>query len=223
MTFNDVGRSLLLASNITVRRGNETLFKPLTFNMQSGEMVWLRGPNGSGKTSLMRVIAGLAEPDSGTLRWPALDASSGRENALKPLVYLGHHNGLKDDLTALESLQFLADLHGRDGSVSACGAAMRRLGIYHRRHLPVRTLSQGQRKRVALARLALETQASLWVLDEPFDALDDAGIATVGKLLKEHAVRGGSVLLTSHIVVAIDGLQSREMTLEKGFPRGAAT
>jgi heme exporter protein A len=130
-------------------------------------------------------------------------------------VYLGHSNGLKDDLTAIESLQFLARLHGRESSVQAIEAALRCMGIFHRRHLPVRTLSQGQRKRVALARLALETHPTLWVLDEPFDALDDVGIAAVQSLIKEHLQRNGAVLLTSHIPVVLDGVNTEVLMLER--------
>ena len=211
--------TLLSAHRITVRRGSECLFKGLSFAIRSGQMVWLRGANGSGKTSLMRTIAGLARPDAGEISWPGAAPSTlqpdDEDTPEAPrLVYLGHSNGLKDDLTALEALQFLASLHGRDSSAQAVESALRRLGIFHRRHLPVRTLSQGQRKRVALARLALETRPTLWVLDEPFDALDDVGIATVQGLIREHLNRSGAVLLTSHIPVAMDGVATEVLMLD---------
>lgn len=207
---------LLLADRLTVRRGTECLFTALSFVVRCGQMVWLRGPNGSGKTSLMRTLVGLSRPDAGEIAWPLRKLSEDEDMPQAPhLVYLGHSNGLKDDLTAMESLQFLARLHGRESSVQAIEAALRRLGIFHRRHLPVRTLSQGQRKRVALARLALEKQATLWVLDEPFDALDDAGIAAVQSLIKEHLLRDGAVLLTSHIPVVLDGVNTEVLMLER--------
>jgi heme exporter protein A len=115
----------------------------------------------------------------------------------------------------MESLQFLASLHGRDSSARAADSALGRMGIRHRRHLAVRTLSQGQRKRVALARLVLETEPTLWVLDEPFDALDDAGIATVHALMAEHRARGGAVLLTSHIPVVLPGDSADVLSLDR--------
>ena len=206
---------LLLANRLTVRRGNECLFAALSFAIHPGRMVWLRGPNGSGKTSLMRTLVGLTRPDAGEIVWPLRKVPEDEDDRAAPhLVYLGHSNGLKDDLTALESLQFLARLHGREDSVQAIESALRRMGLFHRRHLPVRTLSQGQRKRVALARLALETQATLWVLDEPLDALDDLGIATVQGLIQEHLQRQGAVLLTSHIPVAMDGVATEVLMLE---------
>lgn len=219
LTSDSAQTTLLSAQHLTVRRGTECLFKALSFAIRSGQMVWLRGANGSGKTSLMRTVAGLTRPDAGEIFWPMAEVSGTQdedEDAPKAprLVYLGHSNGLKDDLTATESLQFLASLHGRDSSPQAIAAALRRLGIFHRRHLPVRTLSQGQRKRVALARLALETQPTLWVLDEPFDALDDVGIATVQGLIREHLERSGAVLLTSHIPVVMDGVTTDVLMLD---------
>jgi heme exporter protein A len=200
-----------------VRRGSERLFSELSFTIQNGQMLWLRGPNGSGKTSLLRTVAGLARPDAGEILWPGFAANDDDEDSpRKPrLVYLGHSNGLKDDLTAMESLQFLASLHGRDSSARAADSALGRMGIRHRRHLAVRTLSQGQRKRVALARLVLETEPTLWVLDEPFDALDDAGIATVHALMAEHRARGGAVLLTSHIPVVLPGDSADVLSLDR--------
>ena len=114
------------------------------------------------------------------------------------LVYVAHASALKDDLSVTESLRFLARLHGRDDSVGALHAALDRVGMGARRDALVRTLSQGQRRRATLARLALEREASLWILDEPYDALDSDGIEAVNALLAEHLARGGSVLLTSH-------------------------
>lgn len=199
-----------------VRRGQESLFKGLSFAIARGTMVWLRGPNGSGKTSLMRTLVGLSRPDAGEIVWPLRKVSEDEDAPVAPqLVYLGHSNGLKDDLSAIESLQFLARLRGRESSVQAIEAALRHMGIFHRRHLPVRMLSQGQRKRVALARLALETEPTLWVLDEPFDALDDVGIGAVYSLLKGHLERKGAVLLTSHIPVALDGVVTEVLTLDR--------
>jgi heme exporter protein A len=114
------------------------------------------------------------------------------------MIYIAHQNALKDDLTAAEALHFLAQLHGEHPGADQMEAALQRLGVRHCRNAPVRTLSQGQRRRVALARLALALPATLWLLDEPFDALDADGIAALNGLLSEHAARGGAALLTSH-------------------------
>jgi heme exporter protein A len=206
---------LLQACDIAVRRGAESLFTGLNFEIGSGQLVWLRGANGSGKTSLLRTIAGLAQPYAGRLLWPspALDTDDDDVSQAPKLVYLGHNNGLKDDLTALEALQFLLSLHGRDSSLVAAERALSCFGMRHRRHIPVRALSQGQRKRVALARLALEEAPLLWVLDEPLDALDDAGIATVHGLLQQQLARGGAVLMTSHIPLLLPGVEAQVITL----------
>jgi len=183
--------------DIACRRGDRLLFSGLHETLASGELLWLRGGNGRGKTSLLRLVAGLAAPESGQILWG--DAPTRRnERFASQLVYIAHTNALKDDLTAAESLAFLARVHGRDASAVALRAALVRLGLAGRERTPTRSLSQGLRRRVALARLALETAPALWVLDEPFDALDVAGTATLHALLAAHRARGGSVLLTSH-------------------------
>jgi heme exporter protein A len=203
----------LRAQDLTVRRGSEVLFKALNFELQAGQLVWLRGSNGSGKTSLLRVLAGLSRPDGGQLSWNGAPLSTSAEYASK-LVYMGHANALKDDLTAMEALRFLTTIHGQPCQQDRMEAALRRMGVHHRRRLPVRMLSQGQRRRVALARLALEQRAGFWVLDEPFDALDDAGLSLVQELFVENVRRGGSVLFTSHIRVQPEGVPLLELMLQ---------
>lgn len=205
----------LKVSGLACRRGNEWLFRGLDFAIYPGQMVWLRGHNGSGKTTLLRVVSGLTEADEGELVWnPAPEETT---VGVGRLVYIGHLNAMKDDLTVCESLQFVARLHGRDGSEAAALTALRQLGMHHRRHAAVRTLSQGQRRRAALARLALERSPSLWVLDEPYDALDTAGIQTVNALLVKHLEIGGSVLLTSHLALGADAPATQELLLDKGI------
>ena len=159
--------------------------------------MWLRGRNGRGKTSLLRLAAGLAVPESGQITWGGVPVRQATGMAQR-LVYVAHASALKDDLSVTESLRFLARLHGRDDSIAALHAALDRVGMASRRDALVRTLSQGQRRRATLARLALEREASIWILDEPYDALDSDGIDSVNTLLNEHLARGGSVLLTSH-------------------------
>ena len=203
---------LLQVSGLACRRGADWLFRDLSFSVWPGQLVWLRGHNGSGKTTLLRAISGLTDPDEGHLTWAA-SSHAAHEPRSQRLVYVGHLNAMKDDLTVCESLQFIARLHGQDGSRPRVLEALRLLGMHHRRNAAVRTLSQGQRRRAALARLVLESDAALWVLDEPFDALDIAGIDTVNGLLKAHLARGGSVLLTSHLPLDASALPATELTL----------
>ena len=179
----------LAAVDLACRRGDRILFTGLQFEVRAGQVVWLRGANGRGKTSLLRLLAGLSTPEAGHVAWGGVPQQR---------VYIAHANALKEDLSVLESLRFLARLHGRGDSMAALVEALRLFGMASRRDAPVRTLSQGQRRRVALSRLALDTQPAVWILDEPFDALDTEGIASLNALLTEHAARGGSVVLTSH-------------------------
>ncbi len=178
----------LQVQSLGYRRGLEWLFRGVSFDIRAGQLFWLRGQNGRGKTSLLRLLVGLTQPDEGNIEQTTS-------------IYIGHANALKEDLTAMEALQFLLQLQGHVVTNVAIAEGMRIFSIYSRRNQIVRTLSQGQRRRVALARLALEKNASLWILDEPFEALDVEGIEVLHKLINEHTKRGGSVLLTSHIPV----------------------
>ncbi len=196
----------LSATQLACRRGDRILFKGLDLEVHAGQVVWLRGANGRGKTSLMRLLAGLSTPEAGQVTW----GSSPRQ-----LVYIAHANALKEDLTVLESLRFLARLHGRDDSDAGLVEALQRFGMASRRDAPVRTLSQGQHRRVALSRLAIDTQASVWILDEPFDSLDTEGIATLNALITRHAQRGGSVVLTSHQVLTLSEPQPVVVQLDE--------
>lgn len=191
-----VGPLALAARGLACRRGDRMLFQGLDFELRDGQVVWLRGANGRGKTSVLRLLAGLSPPAAGTVERPGVHAD-------RRLVYVAHANALKDDLSALENLQFLARLHGDDDGEATCSEALRRFGLMSRRRAAVRTLSQGQRRRVALARLALAKPQTLWILDEPFDALDTEGIATLNDVLATHARAGGAIVLTSHLELTL--------------------
>ena len=183
----------VLATELACRRGERVLFRGLNMAVRPGQIVWLRGANGQGKTSLLRLLAGLTPPESGRIEYGV-----GRER-----VYVGHANALKDDLSVAESLMFLSRLHGFETGAEAHELALRRFGLHSRRDAPVRTLSQGQRRRVALARLCTAPAGAMWLLDEPFDALDAEGVDALNALLAEHAARGGSVVLTSHVPLTL--------------------
>ena len=198
-TSHGVTRALptLAAVDLACRRGNRVLFKGLNLNVTAGHALWLRGRNGSGKTSLLRLAAGLSVPAEGQITWEGVPVRRHAGYAQR-MLYVGHANALKDDLSTTESLRFLAVMHGRHADDAVLSQALQLVGMGSRQDALVRTLSQGQRRRASLARLALETEAALWILDEPYDALDVDGVAIVDALLVAHLARGGSLLLTSH-------------------------
>jgi len=200
--------------DVTCRRGDRVLFRGVNLELSAGRALWLRGRNGRGKTSLLRLACGLAVPESGRVLWGGVAVRHASDYAQRRL-YIGHANALKEDLTVAESLRFLAHLHGRAHDAASLDAALTRVGMASRRDAAVRTLSQGQRRRAALARLALERRAALWILDEPYDALDVDGIACVNALLHEHLARRGSVLLTSHQAPGAGAPEMSEFDLDR--------
>jgi heme exporter protein A len=193
----------LIARDLSCRRGARLLFSGFELELRAGQMVWLRGDNGRGKTSLLRLLAGLVEPDAGRIRWFGLTARAARAAALQPL-YIAHANALKDDLRVHEALAFLATMsnttHAGDDAMlrHAVDAALERFGLERMRDALVRTLSQGQRRRAALARLAMPSRSLVWLLDEPYDALDHVSTTMLDAVLREHAAGGGCIVLTSH-------------------------
>ena len=186
------------ARNLEATRGNTALFTGLGFTLAPGALLRVTGANGSGKTSLLRVLSGLMPPAAGEVRWKGENIRSLREDYWKCLAYVGHVNALKDDLTAMENLAVACALAGLDAAPARSRDALERFGLGGRERLPVRMLSQGQRRRAALARLALSEALPLWILDEPFAALDAAAIEGVQSLAGKHLARGGMVVLTTH-------------------------
>ena len=195
---------VLEAVDLGGERGGRPLFRALRFALQPGQVLWLRGRNGRGKTSLLRLMAGLATPAAGAVHCAGVPLPRAGAAWRERLLFIGHANALKEDLTVAESLHFLSQLQGRNCSALQVSGALGRLGIAGLAARPVRTLSQGQRRRVALARLALPQPPSVWLLDEPFDALDDDGVRRLNELLSAHAANGGSTLLTSHQALTLD-------------------
>ena len=197
------GEPLLQLGDLAGSRGDRRLFQGLNLSLRPGQVVWLRGRNGRGKTTLLRMLAGLAPAAQGHIVLMGHKLSGAPPELRSHLGYIAHANALKDDLTATEALSFLASLTGLAAQRTDVLAALKQLGIASRAQAPIRTLSQGQRRRVALARLALPAQPRVWLLDEPFDALDDRGIEVLNRLLADLASRGGAVLLTSHQTLSL--------------------
>ena len=202
----------LAACGLACRRGRRLLFRGLDLQLASGTVTWLRGANGSGKTSLMRILAGLTQPAEGAVSWDGMPLRRSGADAQRKLLYIGHANALKDDLSLSESLAFLARLAGLDQADARARAALSQVGLTSRTDAAVRTLSQGQRRRGALARLVLDDAPRVWILDEPYDALDTASVAWLTGVIEAHRQRGGAVLLTSHQAVPLP--QAREFDLE---------
>ena len=200
----------LTAANLGAQRGDRPLFKALELSLRPGQVVWLRGRNGRGKTSLLRLLAGLSTPARGAVLCDGVPLAQCPPEWRRRLLYVAHANALKEDLTVQEALRFLGALHGRTPASAEIRSALARLGVGHLHSATVRTLSQGQRRRCALSRLALPDEAdetnsadeshgaSIWLLDEPYDALDQEGVQALHDLLSDHARQGGSTLLTSH-------------------------
>lgn len=194
---DDRSNATLVVRELQCRRGERVLFAPTSFVVHPGAIVWVRGANGQGKTTMLRTLAGLSAPAAGDIAWAGAPALAPRP------LYLAHANALKEDLTVRESLRFLLLLGGHHIDAGDVDAALDRFGLTSRRDAFVRTLSQGQRRRVALARLAAQREIRPWLLDEPFDALDAAGVDVLAEVLVGYARRGGSIVLTSHLPLPI--------------------
>lgn len=200
----------LSAHDLECARGDRTLFTGLGFELAAGELLLVQGGNGQGKTSLLRLLTGLSGPVAGEVRWRGQAIKAAREAYHRDMIYLGHANGIKEDLTPLENLRFQAGLSGRDFDAARAEQTLCQLGLARCLDLPTRVLSFGQRRRVALAGL-LTAGAVLWILDEPLTGLDVHGVALVESLLREHLNRGGMVVMTTHQPLTLDGVAVRAL------------
>ncbi|NMP29125.1 cytochrome c biogenesis heme-transporting ATPase CcmA [Rahnella sp. SAP-1] len=187
---------MFAALNLSCVRDERTLFSGLSFTIEPGEIVQIAGHNGAGKTSLLRILAGLASPDEGEVTWQGQNTRRQRELFHQQLLFLGHQPGIKSVLTAYENLAFYYDVSNGDAA-QAIYQALEQVGLLGYEDVAVAQLSAGQQRRVALARLWL-SDALLWILDEPLTAIDKDGVAALMALFEHHALRGGMLLLTTH-------------------------
>ena len=202
----------LTGHGLSCRRGDAALFSNVDFELHAGEMLFVRGRNGCGKTTLLRAICGLTEPAQGQLCWDGRNIRELEEEYRAHLLFLGHRDGVKEELTPMENLEVQDGLRGEGGGEEARLDALERMGLAGREDIPVRHLSQGQRRRVALARLLL-SPAELWVLDEPLTALDVRAVEMLLGLFRKHLDAGGLVVATSH--QPLDGMRdARTLALD---------
>ena len=192
-------------SNLSCSKGDKRLFSGVSFTLQPGQWLHLEGDNGVGKTSLLRLACGLSALEVGEITWNHQPVVQNPEAFRADLAYLGHQLALKEDLTPMENLRADAAVAGRPLKPEDALKALAQLGLRGREHLPVRVLSQGQKRRTALARLVV-SPAKLWVLDEPFVALDAAAQNALTQVINSHLDHQGMVLLTSHQAVSLGGV-----------------
>lgn len=193
-------------------RGGRPLFQDVDSQLEAGQWLYVVGPNGAGKTSLLRMVCGLAPIDAGDILWNSTPIHDQREAYRRDLCYLGHLNALQESMTVHENLSFTAALGGHALKKQGANDVLARFGLPGRGHQLVRHLSQGQKRRVALCRLAL-SPARLWVLDEPFVAMDDTGVRMLAELIAAHLAQGGLAVLTSHQLVDIGDRPPRMLAL----------
>jgi heme exporter protein A len=196
--------TLLRAIGLECTRGGRRLFSNVSFDLAAGALLQVRGANGSGKTSLLRIVCGLLAPDAGEVSWNGRGARELGDEYRAQLAYVGHLNAIKDELDPAENLGYASRIAGLSATVSEQHEALRKFGLSGTR-LPCKLLSQGQKRRAALARLGLSGERSLWVLDEPFSALDAEGVAVTRSLIEAQLARGGAVVFTTHQEVAFTG------------------
>lgn len=194
---------MLSATGLACSRGERHLFGGLDFDLPAGDWLHVKGDNGAGKTTLLRTLLGLSRPDAGVVRWRDKPVQAQWPAFRAATVYVGHAAALKDDLDAAENLRAMLEIDGVRAAPEAIAGALARMGLADRQEIPVRQLSAGQRRRVLLARLLLRP-AEVWVLDEPFNALDTAGVQQLTALVGDHLRAGGVAVITSHQPVPLD-------------------
>ena len=199
---------MLEVRELLCERDERTLFSGLSFTLNAGEWVQITGSNGAGKTTLLRLLTGLSRPDAGEVLWQGQPLHQVRDSYHQNLLWIGHQPGIKTRLTALENLHF----YHRDGDTAQCLEALAQAGLAGFEDIPVNQLSAGQQRRVALARLWL-TRATLWILDEPFTAIDVNGVDRLTQRMALHTEQGGIVILTTHQPLNVAESKIRRISL----------
>jgi heme exporter protein A len=202
--------ALLSAHNLACERSERLLFERLNFSLCPSQLLLVQGGNGQGKTSLLRLLTGIGRTDTGEVRWRGEPISRCRETYHREMAYLGHANGIKDELNPVENLRFNQGLHSRAFQPAQAVATLQRLGLSRCLDLPCRALSFGQRRRVALSALLL-ARASLWILDEPLTGLDTHAVALVESLIRDHLQSGGLVVATTHQAMNLAGVSVQHL------------
>lgn len=202
----------LSVHDLACERSERWLFKGLSFDLAWTQMLLVQGGNGQGKTSLLRLLTGLGRPDQGEVRWRGEPIARCRDQYHREMAYLGHANGIKDDLNPVENLRFHGALHARAFEHGQAVATLKRLGLSRCLDLPCRALSFGQRRRVALTALLL-AGADLWILDEPLTGLDVHAVALVEGLIREHLSAGGMVVATTHQAMNLAGVDVQRLVV----------
>ena len=197
---------MLRVVNLSCSKGERILFSGVQTELKPGEILHVRGENGVGKTSLLRMVVGLSTPAAGDILWNDVPISRCRESYLEDLLFLGHHSALKADLTATENLRFSSSIDGMALTQGAVTAVLGQFGLKGREQFPIEWLSAGQKRRVLLARLSLRS-AKLWVLDEPFNALDINATEFLLQMIADHLAADGMVLMTSHQSLALSNVR----------------
>lgn len=203
---------MLQASGLFCERGDRQLLNGLSFSLESGQLLHIRGANGAGKTSLLRIIAGLLLPTEGEVLWSGKPIKQQREEYHQDLLYLGHLDGVKGDLTAIENLRIDSQLQAANATDEEMWSALGKIGLAGFEEVFTKQLSQGQHRRVGLCRLLL-SKAKLWVLDEPFNALDVKAVKMLADLIEAHLGAGGMVMLTTHQDVPLAERFVKEITI----------
>ena len=201
--------------NLECVRGDRTLFKGLNFRVNPGEAIELRGANGSGKTSLLRILCGLALPAHGEVRWQGTNIRRQREEYSNSIAYLGHLNGVKDEFSTIENLLVAERLAGNGLTTEVGVQTLAQAGLKNQRNLAARFLSAGQRRRLGLARL-LASRARLWILDEVLTSLDDAGAQLARELIEKHLKAGGLAVIATHhdLNLSVDSVRRIDVLVE---------
>lgn len=203
---------MLQGISLACVRGDRELFKDINFSLEAGGLMQVRGPNGSGKTSLLRMLCGLSNPAAGEILWNGTSIRNLNGDYFATMTYIGHLSGTKDDLTVIENLRISSALAGFEINDAQASEALGYMGLGGREVLPVKVLSQGQRRRVALARL-LVCKTSLWILDEPLVALDVLAVRLIQELLERHLKQGGMVVMTTHQEIDLTATSTTQLHL----------